>query len=858
MSDDESDDDGPDGLLDGLTRAKDEAIERCQYRTACRLATEIKRAAKSARRLEPYAWALHTLTNHARNLLDPNQGREAAVELIAVLESEDRARQVQPDLDGGEYERLVSWMSSCAYDNLGKLTAALNGYNSEGLHDAIAEGIQVCRRTGKLECINCFREYASEVFRASDDLPMALHHARHVTAQAGVRPGFDRRWAGSYSEAELLLVMGSIDDAKSAARRAWELCDEFPHPLSARLSTAIVLDTIGLLEGNDEPLAGLPAIGELRKAVPSADEFPDHQLRSDLVLAVGSSLRSDHAAAIRTLTAWDRRLSERQCLDQWFEVRLRLVAAYRLAGDPTRAQAIARPLEEKARPARDWLTLRRLGKLLDQNVPASPIASVNPIVCGTRAVAAGGVAGRDTAEPANVEAEDPPPGLPKTPLQPVLDELETRLEERAANPPMAGSLLDGLVALGPDAAKHPLDVARMLSLAGELCDDPSRGNQIWDWAQAIAAPFPREGTVLNLLAALGDSLRSAENSLVGDRIETNQIEQLFRQSLDLDPDDPNNFGRAAVYYHNSGQLNQAERCLARCVRLDRCNARAVLWLADIYNESDRSADALAILDMALRAGAGHIDIAFQAAVLAHSHGQFEAMLTYLDHVDRVMPGRKWVNYYRASGLIRLGRHAEGLLAIDEEARTTEGPLLHLLILRACASSGLERTDEFRTCLSDVLATKLSLVDYVSHSGLVQLFGRLWDAASILAGDDPLVDRLAALLLATGLAPNQLFETKRNSSLKAEGLSFYVCSLRQPLDERWRQSPGCLHGEEDWPAYRIPWGVLAADESEAAAMTLAWQERCYPLDAEVYEIELQDDGFSDHPGVVWQGLRAQGE
>ncbi len=68
--------------LDQLEEAKNEAIGHCQHRTACRLASEIKRRARSERRLRPYALALHTLTNLATNLLDPEQGREAAIEFL--------------------------------------------------------------------------------------------------------------------------------------------------------------------------------------------------------------------------------------------------------------------------------------------------------------------------------------------------------------------------------------------------------------------------------------------------------------------------------------------------------------------------------------------------------------------------------------------------------------------------------------------------------------------------------------------------------------------------------------------------------------------------------------------------------
>ncbi len=381
-----------------------------------------------------------------------------------------------------------------------------------------------------------------------------------------------------------------------------------------------------------------------------------------------------------------------------------------------------------------------------------------------------------------------------------------------------------------------------------------RGPSIWDWAEPIAAPFPREATILSLLASLGEGLRNAENSQVADRIDPKAIESLFRQSLDLDPNHLHNFGRAAVHYLNSGQTNEAERCLARCLRLDRGNATASLWLAEIYSRSDRSNDALAILDMALRHGSDSPDVAWQAALLAHSLANYEAMLTYLDQYETVQPGRPVVNYYRASGLIELGRHAEALSALDEEERRVENKPLHVLILRACASSGLGRLEDLRAQLAEVLAIRLSEVDYLTHQGLVKLFDRLWKAAGLLR-DDALIDELIDRSLVTGLAPSELFETPRRSNPKAEGLKFYVCTLLQSLDERWRDSPGCLSGEGEWTSYRIPWGVLASDEAEAGRMVLTWQARGNPLEPVVEDVTQQGENYTDNPGVVWQGLRS---
>lgn len=111
---------------------------------------------------------------------------------------------------------------------------------------------------------------------------------------------------------------------------------------------------------------------------------------------------------------WDRRLQERQCLNDWFDVRLRLIAAYLLAGDEKRGDGLARQLESKAREARDWLTLRRLGLLLDPSVPVSPIAPAGPIVGGASSATAAAPAAPESREEESHSAPEPSPGRAHT------------------------------------------------------------------------------------------------------------------------------------------------------------------------------------------------------------------------------------------------------------------------------------------------------------------------------------------------------------------------------------------------------------------------------------------------------------
>src|SRR5262245_62031138 len=93
-----------------------ELVQSCQYRSAIRIAGEIRRLAKSEQRLIPYMHACFTIMNHGIDLLEPESARDRAIELISLLESDDRARAIEPDLPEAEYAESCAWMTSCAYD----------------------------------------------------------------------------------------------------------------------------------------------------------------------------------------------------------------------------------------------------------------------------------------------------------------------------------------------------------------------------------------------------------------------------------------------------------------------------------------------------------------------------------------------------------------------------------------------------------------------------------------------------------------------------------------------------------------------------------------------------------------------
>ncbi|HEU5116885.1 MAG TPA: tetratricopeptide repeat protein, partial [Isosphaeraceae bacterium] len=732
-------------------------------------------------------------------------------------------------------------------DNLAKSTASAHGYNSEGVHSGIREGIEICRRTGKLECIHCFREYATDVYKATDDLDMALHHARFVREHGGVRKDFDRRWAGAKDESEVLLIAGRLDEAEVVALRALELASLYHNPMDANLSTRVILDTVRLLKGQPEsaPDETLPEVEP-----PAAGEYPSHEFRLGLRDAVRASVRGDHAKAIRILTEWDLTLTQKGCLADWFECRLRLIASYRLRGQMDRAQALGKPLESRAKEASDWLTLRRLARVLDPAQPTSPIAAAGPLSAGPY------TGSGPASEPqAAVEVADDDEAGEETPLSEAIGAFLMGLREGDAEAEgfQERGMRDLMNLARPGEVTHPMDASAALHFMNMLANDAEMASEIWTWAEALAAPFPENPSVVSLLADLGDTLRQLGEpaaSLIGEERITN----LFQKSLDLDPNNARVYARAGAAFLSNGRIDEAERMLARAFRLDRANAFVALRLAGIYGQTDRARDALAVLDLALREGCEEPEVAWRASLAAFGLDQWEVLLTYLDRFETLAPGEEWTNYYRASGLLELDRVAEAREAIEEEARRTQEPALHLEILRAWAASIENQPDEVLAALDRVLEIRLSEVETLTRTGLVRLFDRLWKSVQVLPEDQPSRQRLAALLLQTGLAPNEFFTPFREAEPEQTDLTFYVCTVRQPLDDRWPQFVGCLASETSWPAYDITWGVLAADEEDAAQRVLRWQSRCYPIDAEILDISARQDGFEERPGVVWQGFR----
>src|SRR3954466_12612383 len=110
--------DHSDPRLAGLREGAGPLLEKFQFASAHRLYGEMRRLARAEQQAIAYMLATFHQMDLSLDLQDPDRARELAVELIALLESPDRARAIQPDLPEPQHEDTCAWMTACAYENL--------------------------------------------------------------------------------------------------------------------------------------------------------------------------------------------------------------------------------------------------------------------------------------------------------------------------------------------------------------------------------------------------------------------------------------------------------------------------------------------------------------------------------------------------------------------------------------------------------------------------------------------------------------------------------------------------------------------------------------------------------------------
>jgi tetratricopeptide (TPR) repeat protein len=842
MSDEANPEENIDARLNRLEKDIYGFRKRCHFTTMMRTAQEARRLAHAHRRLIPYLTANFYVMNSAHNTLAWEAGREAAVQNIALLESPDAAAHFQGDFDRREYDQTVQWMSACSYDNLATATGHLQGYNSTGMQACIADGIGVCRRTGKLKCIACFREYATRVFRAADDLPMAMHHARTNVNRPPDKSGNDRRWVGARDEADLLLLTGRLAEARAAVQRASDLVPTYHSPLSCGRETEWYRQFVDALIGDGAQTR--PVAAAAGAEVPR-DEDADQTWKDDLLASLRASLAGEHDKAISLLAEWDRTFTSRQNVADWLETRLRLVAASRFAGQNTRAESLAKPLAEKAKAADDYLTLRRLKAVF--NFPAStpPFPTVEPITTATT-VAASAPAPVDspaTPDPAALDA-------PST-MQPLLDELrETLIKAVSAGQSDLSAPLEKVLSIPPETITDWRDVGRLLQCLAFLCRTKVPAGRVWNWVNTAAKPHPDHGRLLASMALIGLQLRAQADPAVAETIPVASLEAMTRRAVDVDPNDAAVFGRAGTFFLETGNVAEAERMLARSFRLDRRDPAVARQLSDLYSRSDRAVDALATLDMCIRDGVLEPDLLWHAALLAQRLGRHDSTLAYLDSLAKIQTGRRWLQYHRAVSLLAVNRFAEAGTAVDAEAALAGTPgATYVHAVKAAAAAGTGDTAAASRHIAAGIAVPLHTITDLTVAGIAAGHRHLWAAAQSLPPNDQIRTRLVTRLLSSGLTPPGFWDDHRKSAEVEPAINHYRVLFDQPVDPARTADGHTPVGQENWTRYLVQYGVLAPDEETAKAIAAQWQSRSASLPAEVVSVTPDGGPYKDRRGVT---------
>ncbi len=873
-----------DHMLTKLSERETEARSNLQDRTFVRINSEIRKLSRQERKLGNYLAALGGSLEVVLSFT-PQEAVDTAIHLISLLENESLAREIQPDVPLPEYEYWQSVLLPDAYHELATAMATVHGYNSKSMHQCIADGIEVSRRCGDEVARVRFREFAVEVYRSANDIDMALHFARS-SLNLDENQDVGRRVASADDVASLLALQGNLEAAVDAVMMGWKFISEFHNPYMAELLYTPMARAILSLAGRQDLLKQFPALDDVTStehhcgrvlSYPEADESPKYTIVRDKALFTEECCRGDYDRAIKRLTPWDRRLLDSRQHSNWFEIRLRLMAAFRLTGRTEKLQALAAPLREIATKANDWLTLHRLERILDPTKSPTPAALAgDPTIGPFAAVPKESQSVSDTssptiASPATMAADDAAPqdhdDHPESPAEAIhrLSPFLQKLIATEGDPDKLNALMAELLQV-PAGNASAEDVEQLLTVARYAAPCYPDSAACWRWAQSLTAGHTQSAKIVSLLAALGADLRnvSAQNSDDGNAVDAaidqlipaSRIESLFEKSVDLTTDDPEVYARAGMYYLNQDQMGEAERLLARSFRLDRTD-RLVAWnLSEVYSRTDRRSDALAVLDLAIREGCDDPGIAWQAALCAYSLGRFSVMLTYLDRFESQVPDQPETNHYRACALLELDRGHEALAAIARERELNPEMDFASDLQQASAYGQLKQLDEFSQHLQQILAVRFSSIEALTVDGLRRLLQQLWKNCT-LPGHHPLVQELRKRLLECCFAPSSLIEQERISASDEEqtNVELFHCIVRQPLGPDWADSHACLAGEQRWTAYDVVWGVLAPGPDEAAEIALSWQSQCWHSPAEVLDVSATGQQFLDIPGVVFQSRRS---
>ncbi|MEE2639728.1 MAG: hypothetical protein VX768_03820, partial [Planctomycetota bacterium] len=325
MSTDDQPENEIDQELEKISSVAGDFIAQCKARSCFEGFGELRARAEREGRALYYIHGTFFQMTQAPNLLDFHTAKERAIKLIALFQKPEECFKIQPDLSEELFGYVVHDLISCVYENLADAAGQMEGFNSKGLHESINGGIQVCRSAGKIGCIQCFREYAGDVYLAADDADLARHQCQTVVDHKGDwQSRGNRRWLAMMKLGWIDVLQGDLDSAQRKLEMALEMTGEkeVNVPVHSRFDVLVELDAVRIARGLDPLLPQDPIQSEL----PSQEETPMFHLMREQNQALLAAQQRDFGVADEILSRWDQKLFGLNALHLWFENRLRLLA----------------------------------------------------------------------------------------------------------------------------------------------------------------------------------------------------------------------------------------------------------------------------------------------------------------------------------------------------------------------------------------------------------------------------------------------------------------------------------------------------------------------------------------------------
>ena len=857
--------------------------DRRLCRSGLKMAMEAKRFAKTHRLLAPYLRACWGLLDCALYCFESEIGIDQAMEIIALTESEEKAKKFQNDFGTDQDQYTAAWTCLSGYSYLAMLTATQNGYNSQLVHGALDDGIHVCRRRGMVRDLDHFWVFAVYTSLAAGDYEMGEHYARLVLS---TRDSYD--YCGYDLLGEVYMLQGKLGAAFEVLRASAPMAKTFHNLLEAEIRLAHQTELFCLISGREAELPellntfgfpnGIPEI-------PSREENAYHHFDQTVNDALRHTLHGEYAEAESILVAEERFLLAQDNLNRWFSIRIQRIANRFLAtesGDNSFSDTdrLAEELRSRASKVCEWSAIQSLDTMLHRTVRLNPLGIAFPIDIGLYATEGTPISHAqiqltlpllektaDVRQQTAEKKEKSPLELEiaswLAPLKPLWEEAaaygkeETpfpKAEELAA---MEQELLDKILSLTPEALTEDefMEAEYCLQHLRHL-HDVTQIEKIWKWVKRMVAHFPDRGRPLAALADQGFRHRAtAANANVEPASlglpEPAEIEKWIADAFEKEPNRTGIATAAGKIFRAHGNNREAQRYFSRATQIDRLNGYATGELAELYYEADRSQDALAAIELYTRAGGRSPRLLWLATQIAFNDKMPQEFLTYYSAYTELQPPSPKIDAQCVWALCRTARWNEALKMLDQLDDGLENLARDRLFVRALCQAELGDESWLATIDQALCHTECDA------EGLV---GSAFDPSEMLwhhlrSDTGKRRERFEQFLFERNLVPNDFFEPDvPTDDEELPERNLYSCHLKQPLNPEIPAYAGWVQIPSEDMAYIAVWFVVADTPEEATALALAAQARCYPLVAECVECEHLDSYVSKYPQVLVQGKR----